>query len=695
MTGATAAFLVAAPAAAAVALTAQVTLLLLLALALAWFGRRGSSRTLHLLWTATFALVLALPVLGLVGPSWDVPVLPARGGDPDPAAIEASTSATSVEAPGSISTPETAKMREALVVAERARLAARGGGAGGAAATAATGRSVVRIAWIVWLIGCALSLVSLAVAALRLRKLVRTAHPVRNPEWVREAATLRRRLGLRSEVRLLSGEAVTTPMTGGLWRPVILLPESAVEWSRERRAVVLAHELIHVRRRDALRQLVRRVVLALYWFHPLAWIASLRAALASEKACDEDVLALGARPSDYARHLLFLATGLVRGPRALALPLTHPIVHPSQLERRITSILARRRPRPSLARAALTLTVLGVVGVFVAAARPVSIEEEAAAAVEGPGAAPAEVLRELVGERAAREAALVAARAAAVRATAPTAAPAPLQEVECFSSTADSMRSHAIQAHGTLFPGWRWRDGEFTIEKSVADRRLCMQLHGEVEFGDDGTAVEALAEDSWVILESRGEKTHRLVVTRGPDGIEREWSVDGARRSFDAEAREWRDLMFTVMRGYHEAWQPYTGAIVLYGRISGYRDRISALRSAMRDARAVEVRAELERGLVESEAGLRRAAQVMEQSDLEGRLREIAERIDDYDFARDMARIQADIEAQTEAWVLDGTLAEIADQLQREIEAMDLESRMEEMERLLQDVLAALQRVTR
>ena len=60
MTGATAAFLVAAPAAAAVALTAQVLLLLLLALALAWFGRRGSSRTLHLLWTATFALVLGL-----------------------------------------------------------------------------------------------------------------------------------------------------------------------------------------------------------------------------------------------------------------------------------------------------------------------------------------------------------------------------------------------------------------------------------------------------------------------------------------------------------------------------------------------------------------------------------------------------------------------------------------------------------
>ncbi|WP_419163985.1 M56 family metallopeptidase [Candidatus Palauibacter sp.] len=679
------AFLAAAPDAAldAVALTAQVTLLLLLALALAWFGRRGASRTLHLLWTATFAFVLALPALGLLGPSWEVPLLRARGGEPAPASIPGS-----VEAAGRIPALEIDRTREALVLAERARLDARVGGAGSAPASAGTGRSAVRIAWIVWMMGCGLSLVSLAVAALRLRRLVRAARPVRDPEWVRQAEALRSRLGLRGEIRLLVSGAVTTPMTGGLRRPVILLPESAASWSRERRAVVLAHELVHVRRRDTLRQLIRRVVLALYWFHPLAWLASRRAALASEKACDEEVLAFGTRPSDYARHLLFLARGLSRGPKALALP----IVHPSQLERRITSILARRRPRHSIVRTALTLTVIGAAGVSVAAARPVPVEDGAAATAAlatvqsaTVAAAATESLRDETGIPGIPEFS---------PGDAPPA-PAALQEVECFSSTADSMRPYAIQAQGTLFPGWRWRDGEFTIEKSVADRRLCMRLHGDVEFGEDGTAVEALGEDSWVILGSRGEKTHRLVVTRGPNGIEREWSVDGARRPFDAEAREWRDLMFTVMRGYHEAWQPYTGAIVLYGRISGYRDRISALRSGMRDARAAEARARLERGFTELEAGLRRAAQVIEQADVEGRLREIAERIDNYDFAREVARIQADIEARTEAWVLDGTLAEIADQLQREIEAMDLESRMEEMERQLQDIIAELQRVTR
>jgi len=293
-------------------LTAQVTLLLLLALALAWLGRRGSPRTIHQLWTATFALVLVLPLLSLFGPSWEVPLLPARGGDRGgesaPAVVDAAASRTldpTLDAPGSMPTLETGEAREALVPAARPGRAARDGLAGraglpgradaaGSAANAATGRSAVRTAWIAWLAGCALSLVSLAFAALRLRKLVRTARPVRDPGWVREAEKLRRRLGLRGEVRLLSGEAVATPMTGGLWKPVILLPAAAAKWSPERRAVVLTHELIHIRRRDVLRQLVRRTVLALYWFHPLGWLAARRAEIASEKACDEEVLALGA-----------------------------------------------------------------------------------------------------------------------------------------------------------------------------------------------------------------------------------------------------------------------------------------------------------------------------------------------------------------------------------------------------------------
>ena len=59
-------------------LVAKATVVLCLALALAWLARRGSARTLHLFWTTTFVLLLALPVLSLLGPSWPVSILPAR-----------------------------------------------------------------------------------------------------------------------------------------------------------------------------------------------------------------------------------------------------------------------------------------------------------------------------------------------------------------------------------------------------------------------------------------------------------------------------------------------------------------------------------------------------------------------------------------------------------------------------------------
>ena len=59
-------------------LVVKATLVLCLALAVAWLGRRRSARTLHLLWTTTFVVLLALPVASLLGPSWPVPILPAR-----------------------------------------------------------------------------------------------------------------------------------------------------------------------------------------------------------------------------------------------------------------------------------------------------------------------------------------------------------------------------------------------------------------------------------------------------------------------------------------------------------------------------------------------------------------------------------------------------------------------------------------
>jgi bla regulator protein blaR1 len=84
------------------------------------------------------------------------------------------------------------------------------------------------------------------------------------------------------------------------------LPPDALAWSAAELNRTIVHELEHVRRRDWLSQCVARFVCAVYWFHPLIWIAHRQLALEAERACDDAVL-WRAEATDYADQLVALA----------------------------------------------------------------------------------------------------------------------------------------------------------------------------------------------------------------------------------------------------------------------------------------------------------------------------------------------------------------------------------------------------
>src|SRR4029077_13029222 len=102
----------------------------------------------------------------------------------------------------------------------------------------------------------------------------------------------------------------TMPMTWGLWRTRLLLPEQSNSWPTEQRRAVLLHELSHVRRCDCLTQFLAQIGCALYWFNPLVWIAWRRMQVERERACDDLVLNAGAKASSYAQHLLRSASSM-------------------------------------------------------------------------------------------------------------------------------------------------------------------------------------------------------------------------------------------------------------------------------------------------------------------------------------------------------------------------------------------------
>ncbi|HWY62141.1 MAG TPA: M56 family metallopeptidase [Rhizomicrobium sp.] len=101
----------------------------------------------------------------------------------------------------------------------------------------------------------------------------------------------------------------------GLWRPVLLLPEGiAARLSPAEMTAVMAHELCHHRRRDNLTAAVHMGVVALFWFYPLVWWIGTRLIEERERACDEDVVASGNDPNDYAAGIFKVCQFYRRSP---------------------------------------------------------------------------------------------------------------------------------------------------------------------------------------------------------------------------------------------------------------------------------------------------------------------------------------------------------------------------------------------
>ncbi len=724
-------------AAGAIGLVAKATVVLSVALVLAWFARRGSAKTLHLLWTTTFAVLLVLPVPSLLAPSWDLPILPARTTAiedhfPEETASEPSATAnrpTSGRQPNSVAPVPT----KYLPFPSRADGSVR--------------MTLAASVFLIWALGCGVGLASLGVAALRFRKLVRGATPIRDPDWIRSMDMLRHRTRVRGDARILSSAQVSTPMAGGQLRPVILLPASAKNWTSGRREMVVSHELVHVRRRDALWRLVAGAVGALYWFHPLTWLASRLAASAGERSCDEEVLALGVRPSAYARHLFSLASEIAPGPPVLSLPV---VQHP-HLESRIMSILKLHRPHFSRIHTYAALAIVGLVGMVAACARPVRMDPAANSTPqveterlpERPAEDPAPPENPAPASASPPDGVPAEPLATAPIAAAPVVSEAlALQEIEC-----ETGRLNGIM-----------REGESTmVQVSVDGMSLCMRTSGGVVMTADGTTVASMDPGSWLVLASRAERFHRMAITSGPSGLEYEWSIDGRSQPFGDEARDWRNLMLTVLARSQEAWevrgeegslrreigshqrhvaslrrdigshrrhvaslrrdigshQRHVGSLrreiggherhvaSLHRQIAGHERHVASLRRGMARMKSAETQEALQVEIVRAEGEIRSARQAIGEYDLDQQVGEIRLEIERYDLDGKVRAIEdqierydldgkiRDIEAQIERYDLDGRIREI----EAQIEEGDADRRAEGIERSMQDDVAALRRL--
>ena len=316
-------------------LVLKVTVLLLAGAAVAQTLHRANAGARHLVWLATLAGLLVLPAVKHLAPFQLEVVPPSLLAVEEAKVVHPAARGAKVEAP----TP----LGKASVEAAPRNAALAAPGARPSRPFVVTLRQGL---FVVWGAGALTLLGFFAGGVLTVRRIIRTAEPLEGPQWTAHLAEAADRLDLAHLPKLVASQRVEVPFAFGAWPPTIVLPARAAEWSDERRRLVLSHELGHIKRRDLVGHALARVACALYWCHPLVWVAARRLRAESERACDDLVLGSGARASDYADHLLDILASVRRDDvPAAALAMARRREFEGRLLAILDPALKRRGPR--------------------------------------------------------------------------------------------------------------------------------------------------------------------------------------------------------------------------------------------------------------------------------------------------------------------------------------------------------------
>ena len=204
-------------------------------------------------------------------------------------------------------------------------------------------------------------------------RLRRQGTPVLDPVVLNAVSRWADELGVTRRVQVVL-TAVESPVTAGWWRPVVMLPITALTGlGRAELEAVLAHELAHIARHDYFVNWLQMGMEVLYFYHPAAWWISAVLRREREHCCDETAVRLSKDRTNYARALVKLAELQACGAPALA-------GRSGGLEERLMKILGRekRTAFPGVA-AMLTVSAALLLAVAVGAQeRPTGCASEAA-----------------------------------------------------------------------------------------------------------------------------------------------------------------------------------------------------------------------------------------------------------------------------------------------------------------------------
>ena len=328
-----------------------------------------------LAWKGLLAISLAMPFLILLAPAIPVAVpVPSLPEYRAKAATMATTRALAAEPAGASESIAESAPRLAIQ-SHSDRLPARVAAAPPAAlASPAPHR---KIPWLLLVLSAygavALALLTRVLVGMRFgARLASSATLVSDPEALLLLSATSRTAGLRRDPELRESDALCVPLMLGVLRPAVLLPADWRKWEDGELGAVLAHEVSHVERNDALAQRLALIHRAIFWFSPLAWWLERHLDELAEQASDEAALAAGADRTRYAETLLGFFAELEAGPERVWWQGVS-MAKAGQAEKRVDRILAWRGAMSSQLKKSLVIVLIAVAVPVVALAAAVRL----------------------------------------------------------------------------------------------------------------------------------------------------------------------------------------------------------------------------------------------------------------------------------------------------------------------------------
>jgi len=164
-------------------------------------------------------------------------------------------------------------------------------------------------------------------------------------------------MGIARDVKIWLSELVTSPVTIGYLKPIILIPVAAINnLTPHQIEAVILHELSHIYRYDYFLNLILSFIKTVLYFNPFVKLLVKSVEKEREHSCDEMVLQFQYKPGEYASALLRLEQNKHRQMVMAAAGKNQDLLH------RIESILGMRNKgwNPARQLSIAFLTILGI-----------------------------------------------------------------------------------------------------------------------------------------------------------------------------------------------------------------------------------------------------------------------------------------------------------------------------------------------